>query len=140
MRRAGAAGIGVVGAGAAADVEAGIGATGAATEGMTEVTDATGAEARDRADERSRQAATEVPRISNRNRGQRDMNHPRDRRIPGRRTMAHSNEEVLQEIHRLRSEIQQLREIVSALFNAVFEDSEEEWEAVPDKDEFNLYN
>lgn len=54
--------------------------------------------------------------------------------------MAPSNEEVLQELHRLRNEIQQLREIVSALFNAVFEDNEEEWETVPEKDEFNLYN
>jgi hypothetical protein len=54
--------------------------------------------------------------------------------------MSPSNEEVLQEVHRLRSEIQQLREIVSALFNAVFEDAEEEWDTVPDKDEFNLYN
>ena len=42
--------------------------------------------------------------------------------------MSPSNEEVLQEVHRLRSEIQQLREIVSALFNAVFEDAEEEWD------------
>jgi hypothetical protein len=54
--------------------------------------------------------------------------------------MAPSNEEVLQELTRLRSEIQQLREIVSALFNAVFEENEEEWETVPEKDEFNLYN
>jgi hypothetical protein len=54
--------------------------------------------------------------------------------------MAPSNEEVLQELTRLRGEIQQLREIVSALFNAVFEENEEEWETVPDKDEFNLYN
>lgn len=54
--------------------------------------------------------------------------------------MPPSNEEVLAELHRLRTEIQQLREIVSALFNAVFEDSEEEWDTVPEKDEFNLYN
>ncbi|HKZ99754.1 MAG TPA: hypothetical protein VJ326_09235 [Thermoplasmata archaeon] len=54
--------------------------------------------------------------------------------------MAPSNDEVLQELTRLRSEIQQLREIVSALFNAVFEENEEEWETVPEKDEFNLYN
>lgn len=54
--------------------------------------------------------------------------------------MAPTNEEVLQEIQRLRGEIQQLREIVSALFNAVFEDSEEQWESTPEKDEFNLYN
>ncbi len=54
--------------------------------------------------------------------------------------MAASNEEVLKEITRLRTEIQQLREIVNALFNAVFEESEEEWDSAPDKDEFNLYN
>ncbi|HKZ88881.1 MAG TPA: hypothetical protein VJ300_01345 [Thermoplasmata archaeon] len=54
--------------------------------------------------------------------------------------MSQSNDEVLQELHRLRSEIQQLREIVSALFNAVFEDAEEDWDAAPEKDEFNLYN
>jgi len=54
--------------------------------------------------------------------------------------MAPTNEEVFQEIQRLRGEIQQLREIVSALFNAVFEDSEEGWDSAPEKDEFNLYN
>jgi len=54
--------------------------------------------------------------------------------------MAPSNEDVLKELHRLRTEIQQLREVVSALFNAVFEDQEEEWDTAPDKDEFNLYN
>ena len=54
--------------------------------------------------------------------------------------MAPSNEEVVQELQRLRTEIQQLREIVNALFNAVFEDSDEEWESAPEKDEFNLYN
>src|SRR2546426_746488 len=41
---------------------------------------------------------------------------------------------------RLRTEIQQLREVVSALFNAVFEEGEEDWDSVPEKDEFNLYN
>ncbi len=54
--------------------------------------------------------------------------------------MAPSNEELLRELHRLRTEIQQLREIVSALFNAVFEETGEEWDTVPEKDEFNLYN
>jgi len=54
--------------------------------------------------------------------------------------MAPTNEEVLRELHRLRTEIQQLREIVNALFNAVFEENEEEWDALPEKDEFNLYN
>jgi len=54
--------------------------------------------------------------------------------------MAVSNEEVLKELSRLRTEIQQLREIVNALFNAVFEESEEEWDSAPERDEFNLYN
>lgn len=54
--------------------------------------------------------------------------------------MAPSNEELLAELSRLRNEIQQLREIVSALFNAVFEDNEGEWESVPDREDFNLYN
>lgn len=54
--------------------------------------------------------------------------------------MVPSNDDVLKEIQRLRTEIQQLREIVNALFNAVFEDADEEWDRVPDKDEFNLYN
>jgi len=45
------------------------------------------------------------------------------------------------EVQRLRTEIQQLREIVNALFNAVFEDNEEEWESAPDRDDrFHLYN
>jgi len=26
------------------------------------------------------------------------------------------------------------------LFNAVFEEGEEDWDSVPEKDEFNLYN
>ncbi|HEY5605044.1 MAG TPA: hypothetical protein VIL45_00820 [Thermoplasmata archaeon] len=54
--------------------------------------------------------------------------------------MAHSNDDVLKELQRLRTEIQQLREVVSALFNAVFEDADEDWDTVPEKDEFNLYN
>jgi tetrahydromethanopterin S-methyltransferase subunit B len=54
--------------------------------------------------------------------------------------MAASNEDVMKELTRLRTEIQQLREVVNALFNAVFEESEEEWDSTPDKDEFNLYN
>jgi len=54
--------------------------------------------------------------------------------------MAPSNEEVVQELQRLRTEIQQLREIVNALFTAVFEESDEDFETVPEKDEFNLYN
>lgn len=54
--------------------------------------------------------------------------------------MAPSNDEVMHELARLRTEIQQLREVVSALFNAVFEESDEDWDTVPEKDEFNLYN
>ncbi|HKZ23296.1 MAG TPA: hypothetical protein VJ224_02725 [Thermoplasmata archaeon] len=54
--------------------------------------------------------------------------------------MPPSNEDVLKELNRLRTEIQQLREVVSALFNAVFEDNEEDWDTAPEKDEFNLYN
>lgn len=54
--------------------------------------------------------------------------------------MVPSSDDVMKELHRLRTEIQQLREVVSALFNAVFEDQDEDWESVPDKDEFNLYN
>ena len=54
--------------------------------------------------------------------------------------MPETNEQVLKELDRLRTEIQQLREIVNALFNAVFEESEEGYEHAPEKDEFNLYN
>jgi len=54
--------------------------------------------------------------------------------------MPSSNEEVMKELARLRTEIQQLREVVSALFNAVFEEGDEDWDSVPEKDEFNLYN
>lgn len=54
--------------------------------------------------------------------------------------MAPSNDDVLRELQRLRTEIQQLREIVNALFTAVFDESDEDWDRVPDKDEFNLYN
>ncbi len=54
--------------------------------------------------------------------------------------MAASTEDVMKELNRLRTEIQQLREVVNALFNAVFEDSDEEWNSTPEKDEFNLYN
>ncbi len=54
--------------------------------------------------------------------------------------MAVSNDDVMKELTRLRTEIQQLREVVNALFNAVFEESDEEWDSTPDKDEFNLYN
>ena len=49
--------------------------------------------------------------------------------------------ELMEEVQRLRTEIQQLREIVNALFTAVFEDSEEEWEGAPERDDrTHLYN
>jgi hypothetical protein len=50
--------------------------------------------------------------------------------------------DLAQEVQRLRTEIQQLREIVNALFNAVFEENDdEEWEAGPERDDrFHLYN
>ena len=51
-----------------------------------------------------------------------------------------SSEELHQEVRRLRTEIQQLREIVNALFNAVFEDSDEEFDSSPKGDEHNMYN
>ena len=51
-----------------------------------------------------------------------------------------SGEELHHEVRRLRTEIQQLREIVNALFNAVFEDSEEEFDAAPKGDDNNMYN
>ncbi len=52
-----------------------------------------------------------------------------------------SGEELHQEVRRLRSEIQQLREIVNALFNAVFEDTEGEIDSVPRGDDDNqMYN
>ena len=56
--------------------------------------------------------------------------------------MAVSQTDLAQELQRLRTEIQQLREIVNALFNAVFEENEdEEWEPGPDRDDrFHLYN
>jgi len=54
---------------------------------------------------------------------------------------AETNEELLQEVRRLRTEIQQLREVVNALFNAVFEESDEDWESAPERDDqFRLYN
>ena len=43
--------------------------------------------------------------------------------------MPASNEEVMKELARLRTEIQQLREVVSALFNAVFEEGDEDWDS-----------
>lgn len=54
--------------------------------------------------------------------------------------MTPSNEDVMRELQRLRTELQQLREIVNALFNVVFEESDEGREPAPEKDDFNLYN
>jgi len=55
--------------------------------------------------------------------------------------MAQTNDDLIQEIQRLRSEINQLREIVNALFNAVFEDEGPEVESAPDRhDQSHLYN
>lgn len=51
-----------------------------------------------------------------------------------------SSEELHQEVRRLRSEIQQLREIVNALFNAVFEDQEEFDSSARGGDENQMYN
>ena len=52
-----------------------------------------------------------------------------------------SSDELHQEVRRLRTEIQQLREIVNALFNAVFEDSAEEWDSQPRGDDNQqMYN
>lgn len=55
-------------------------------------------------------------------------------------SMDSSPEALQEEVRRLRTEIQQLREIVNALFNAVFEESDEEWEAVPNRDDHHMYN
>jgi len=54
--------------------------------------------------------------------------------------MPQTTEELLAEIQRLRSEIQQLREMVNALFNAVFEDMEEDWDSLPRHEDYNVYN
>ena len=57
-----------------------------------------------------------------------------------RNRMPQSTEELLAEIRRLRNEIQQLREMVNALFNAVFEEYDEEWDSLPRREDFNAYN
>lgn len=54
--------------------------------------------------------------------------------------MDSSNESLHEEVQRLRTEIQQLREIVHALFNAVFEDASEEFEPLPNRDDNHMYN
>ena len=51
-----------------------------------------------------------------------------------------SSEELHREVRRLRTEIQQLREIVNALFNAVFEDADEEFDSQPKGDDNQMYN
>lgn len=55
--------------------------------------------------------------------------------------MEPTTEELEQEIRRLRDEIAQLREIVGALFNAVFEDLDEGGlDELPGRDEdFSFY-
>jgi hypothetical protein len=50
------------------------------------------------------------------------------------------NEDLHREVRRLRTEIQQLREIVNALFNAVFEDQEGEFESRPGGEDNAMYN
>jgi len=112
-------------------------AAGVATGGVSEVAEVAIAIATVAADEKIPDRC--VPRISIKNRRQKDMNLPRDS-SPKKLPMSPSNEELMRELSRLRSEIQQLREVVSALFNAVFEEGEEDWDTVPEKDEFNLYN
>jgi len=55
--------------------------------------------------------------------------------------MVQTDEDLLTEVKRLRTEIQQLREVVNALFNAVFEENEGEGDPVPHRhDDSNLYN
>jgi len=54
--------------------------------------------------------------------------------------MPQTNEELLQEIQRLRGEIQQLREMVNALFTAVFEEMGEDWDSLPHREDYNVYN
>jgi len=52
-----------------------------------------------------------------------------------------TNDDLHREVRRLRTEIQQLKEIVNALFNAVFEDPEGEFEGTPRGDENSqMYN
>ncbi len=51
-----------------------------------------------------------------------------------------TNEELLEEIRRLRAELEQIRQVVNTLFNMVIEEFEEE-EPMPDRmDDFTLYN
>lgn len=66
--------------------------------------------------------------------------NPRPVRVNVRNKMQQTTEELLAEIQRLRNEIQQLREMVNALFNAVFEDLEEDWDTLPHREDYNMYN
>jgi hypothetical protein len=51
-----------------------------------------------------------------------------------------TNEELFEEIRKLRSELEQIREVVNTLFNMVIEEFEEE-ELLPDRpDNFSIYN
>ena len=54
--------------------------------------------------------------------------------------MDSGNDDLQREVRRLRTEIQQLREIVNALFNAVFEDQEGEFEHRPSGEDSSMYN
>jgi len=54
--------------------------------------------------------------------------------------MDSGNDALQQEVRRLRTEIQQLREIVNALFNAVFEDTAEEFDPAAGRDDNSMYN
>ncbi|MFQ5552242.1 MAG: hypothetical protein ACE5KQ_01745 [Thermoplasmata archaeon] len=56
--------------------------------------------------------------------------------------MEESRDELLAEVKRLREEIAQLREMVSALFGVVFEDigEEEGPEEFPSRDDLSMYN
>lgn len=54
--------------------------------------------------------------------------------------MKQNTDELLQEIQRLRTEIKQLREMVNALFTAVFEDMTDDWDPLPHREDYNSYN
>lgn len=56
--------------------------------------------------------------------------------------MRNTNKELLGEIQRLRDEVEQLREMVGALFSLVFEDVEDEPvnAGLPRGSDFSIYN
>ena len=67
--------------------------------------------------------------------------HYRIRKVRMDSLKGSTNEDLHSEVRRLRTEIQQLREIVNALFSAVFEDPDEEFDTTPRGDENNqMYN